>query len=505
MHGSRMSPHRWSTRLLVAALATLLTLAATPAAGAAPSGSIAGTVRDLAGEPIEGICIYAGAGDIESGNFEGVSSTESGPDGSYVLQSLPPGSVRVVFEDCDGVGPFGLQWFRGATDLFDAEPIAVADGQAVVGVDVQLALTSVVSGTVTDTSGAPLADICVQASDADRVAGSTVTDEDGSYSLEVGAGGSYGVQFVDCTDEPTFGGRWYGGSVDPSTSIPVEVPFGRIVEGIDTQLSPALTAAVEGTVLNVRAEPMVGVCVVLYLAEDLARFAPVADDGSFRFDGAGSGTYAVGFLGCGDVRGDEEGDEGADVEPIITDPATGIQYRSLWWGDAVLDLDTGSAAPDPVAQGATLVTLTPGATSATDQCIGCSAIELDVQVDGDTAVAEVDPVGFAPAAARAQAQALQAAADPTIEYELSCAPTGGVVADTLQSASAADGPLRIEGLEAGARYECVATAVQGATLVATSTKVAVDGPDASDVPVTPGGGPAAAPVPAAPRALSFTG
>ena len=342
------------------------------------------------------------------------------------------------------------------------------------------------------------------------MAGSTTTDDDGTYRIDVGAGGSYDLQFSDCNDTPKFGGRWYGGTIDPATSTPVEVASGVLVDGIDTQLSPAAAATVEGTVRNVRSEPMLGVCVVLYLAEDLARFAPVGEDGSFRFDNAGSGTYAVGFLGCGDIRADEEGDEGGEVEPIITDPATGVGYRAMWWGGALLDLDLEASAPDPVAQGAMLVTLTPGATSTYEQCIGCSAIDLDIEVDGDTAVAEVDPVGFAPV----EPLALSAAADQAIDYQLSCAPTGGVAADTLVSASAADGPLRIDGLSAGARYECVATAVQGATLVATSIGVAIDGPAPSDVPVAPGGGPAAAPPgagqpsatsPAAPRSLAFTG
>ena len=63
-------------------------------------------------------------------------------------------------------------------------------------------------------------------------------------------------------------------------------------------------------------------CVVLYLAEDLARFSPVADDGSFRFDAAASGTYAIGFLGCGE---EGEGDD-SSPEPVIVDPSTGVGY-----------------------------------------------------------------------------------------------------------------------------------------------------------------------------------
>ena len=170
----------------MAALATLLAVAATPGvAGAAPSGTIVGTVRDLAGTPIEDICIYAVSGDPATGDLSGASSAESGPDGGYVLEGVPQGTVRVVFEDCEQLGPYSQQWFRGTTDLFDAEPIEVADGQAVTGVDAQLAPTSMVRGTVTDTTGTPLGGICVQATNADRVAGSTTTDGDGAYGLDV--------------------------------------------------------------------------------------------------------------------------------------------------------------------------------------------------------------------------------------------------------------------------------------------------------------------------------
>src|SRR5437667_4339510 len=67
-----------------------------------------------------------------------------------------------------------------------------------------------ITGTVTNSSGAPLANICVGV--WDRYAyfydGGATTHYKGTYSVSLWQGG-YKVQFMDCSAQPQYISQWY--------------------------------------------------------------------------------------------------------------------------------------------------------------------------------------------------------------------------------------------------------------------------------------------------------
>ena len=146
-------------------------------------GTISGTVTDANGDPVEGI-------QVSAGDFS--SSTTS--DGSYLITVLFPGSYTVAFRDVDDRG-YAAEWYDDANNEGSATPVEVDAGEAVVGIDAQLAEGGSISGRVTDESGDPLAGITAMVGGwHDQRA---VTGADGSYQIRGLAADSHTVQFQD--------------------------------------------------------------------------------------------------------------------------------------------------------------------------------------------------------------------------------------------------------------------------------------------------------------------
>ena len=111
---------------------------------------------------------------------------------------------------------------------------------------------------------------------------------------------------------------------------------------------------------------MTNACVVAYLPTQFAVVAPIAPDGTYTIANVPSGTYALAFLGC----------SGGDPQPTVTDTQTNVVYNGVWWNGVPLQFDQHSdGGPDPIAQHANLVTVTPGQNlTGYDWCFGCTAI-----------------------------------------------------------------------------------------------------------------------------------
>lgn len=420
--------------------------------------AISGTVRDEQGDPIQNICVterHDGADGPEWGNTE-----TSAADGTFTIAPLVAGEYWLELAPC-GDEPFEDR---------ELGPFVVAASQQLTGVDVALVEAATFAGTVRDADGDPLAGICVQASDADHVAGSDETANDGTYSVLVDRPGSFDVQFVDCGDTPGVG----------SFDTTVTLAEAQHVTGVDATLAAAAPASVEGTVTNVRGEPIEGLCVVAYLPFETVHAAGTDADGTFELPELGPGRWAIAFLEC------QQGD-GPDVDPSVPDPDTGIRWQPLWWRTAPLDLS--GSDPDPIVQGAAQVTLGPGATVRLDQCFGCEAIDASVVLDDDVVRAQFDASGIVdPTAATsdptAAADVRAAAAD--VRYTLMCVSDTGA---TSQAAGAAS-PLEVDGLEPGTPYSCAVGASVDDLVVGRSVAAEVGGTSAAPTgsATTPGGG-----------------
>ena len=482
------------------------------------AATITGTVTKSTGGAAAGVCVSATVDGPQG--LDWVGGATSAPDGSYTISSLPATPVKVMFDDCNGVGPYVRQWYSNAPDPSTAQVLDLSAGVTRAGVDAHLAPASEITGTVTDGDGHPVAGICVQATTATAVGALARSNDDGRYTVLLSSPGAYKVQFVDCSEAPRFASQWWHGAQRAQEATSVTVGAGSIVTGIDAQLRAGAPGSISGHVLNVNGAAVTGGCVVLYLPNQYALFAPVEADGSYSITGAPSGTYTLAFLGCPTGEG--------DPSPVVPDPqVAGVAYPAVWWDDVPLSLTAGQSdgGPDPIAQGAKLVTIPPGVhLTGYDHCFGCTAVRIEHLESGPGYLtASFTTPGVITGASPAE----RAQAAPSLTYQLSCRSSAGFASAVSGSAS----PLTIA--LAPGEYTCRVSAFEGAATVARSAdsatvtvggapvstppssppdsppSVAPDVPDVLDVPVAPGATNTAGEVSAVPReelvALAFTG
>ncbi|MEZ5237831.1 MAG: carboxypeptidase regulatory-like domain-containing protein [Microthrixaceae bacterium] len=455
----------------------------------AAEARITGTVTDPDGSPVQGACVGAVMGDGQ--DTQHVEGTQTDGSGNYVLDQLPAGTYRVYFDDCGNTGPFLEQFFDGSPYFDDATTITLAAGQTRANVDAEFVRAAQIAGTVTDEGGQPLEGICVQATTDSFVGGMDRTRNDGTYEIDMVNGGAYKVQFSDCGDEEgapgqsagggTYLAKFYGGGIDPSTATPVTVAAESRVDGIDAVLSLAGgTGTVSGRVTNTRDEGLQA-CIALYMPTEAVRFMPTEADGSFTFEDVPTGTWTVGFLGCG----------GEDVTPIVPDAGgTGVGFAAAWLGGAPLAV--GNDAPDPVAQGGDFITVLPGGEYTADMCFGCGSVEVDPpEVGDDYIIVTFNSTGLF------EGDAQQQAASSGLTYNVRCTSDAGTPTSASAAAPGTPGPFKVKvsGFTPGAPYVCAARVLSGEVEVAnartfevTVGQAAPDGPAAPSDPADPGTG-----------------
>lgn len=416
---------------------------------------ISGTVTGTGGAPVANICVQSVMG--SENDRRGVAWDQTDASGNYELEALEPGTHRVQMMDCNNVGPYLDQWYSGSDSIDGATAIELTAGQSRTGVNAQMQLASQITGTVRNTGGTPLEHVCVQASTDGFVGGMADTGSDGTYSIKLSRGGKYKVQFVDCgdpDDEPpvpggTYLAQWWGGGLEPSTARTIDVVTGATVDNIDATLTEAAgTGTVSGRITNVRGEPLTA-CIALYLPFNHVRFAMTDDSGDYVFNGVPTGTWAIAFVGCGSE----------DALPVIPDTGgTGVFFEARWYDGVPLVL--GDKGPDPIAQGANFVTISPNESVKADACFGCGSIEVKPPVIGDGYIlVDFDTTGLAKAAGP------NAAARTDLTYSVACESKTG----KATRASQADFPVKVSGFTPGAPYVCSARVLSNNVAVADST------------------------------------
>jgi hypothetical protein len=459
----------------------------------AQAASISGTVSNSSGAPVGNICID---GAIRTANgFDGVGQVQTGPDGRYTLGGLPAVPVKVRAQDCRLVGPYKTLWWPAATTFDAATPIDLSPGTHRQGIDFELPDAATISGTVGDANG-PLAGICVQAVTVDAFGALTSTDGNGRYQLLLNDPGNYTIQFVDCTTQPR-----HAGWTRPGT---VAIRAGDAISGLNATLAPGATATVSGSIRNGDGVAVTRACAVVYLANQYALFGPVAADGKFTVGGVPSGTYAVAFIGC----------DGGQPSDVVHDPVDPTKtYQAQWWRDVDLSLaGTAEGGPDPIAQGATLISVPPaGELAGFEQCFGCAApptttttttsttstttttttiattsttsttapTQLAITITGHTRAPGTITLTFTAAGALAASNAQL----ETVTYTALCTSNSGVVV----RAHAESSPLVVVGVDDRARYACVIVATQAGHVLGRSAVVIVDPLMTGTLPATGAG------------------
>jgi len=440
--------------------------------------TIRGTVTVPGGAPAAGMCVDANV--ATSNGADQIANTTTASDGTYMLGGLPAITVKVSFHGCNGSGPYLKQWWNQHTSFSTANALTLAPGQIRSGIDAQLVAAAQITGTVTDSGGHPLSGICAQASTTTFFGGLAQTDSSGNYAISLSRSGRYRVQFVDCNDTHTFAGQWWKQQPTSSSASIVTVVAGHVVDNIDARLVAGATGSISGKVVNLNGIAMTSVCVIAYLPDQYAVFGMVHSDGNYTIPNVPSGTYALGFLGC----------TAGDPSPTITDPqSTALRYAGLWWDGAPVHIDNNNeGGPDPIAQGATLVSVAPGQhLSGYNRCFGCSAIAISSITPGRASltVAFTTPGFVTPASIQSGASTKTSA----LTYTVTCTPSDGTAAG---SATGTSSPITVAGLTSRAPYTCVVAASDGHTAVGRSAVssavlLAVGGPipGAEIVPAVP--------------------
>jgi protocatechuate 3,4-dioxygenase beta subunit len=417
--------------------------------------SISGTVTGPDGEPAPGVCVN---GIVEDDNGQdSIRGTTTREDGSYTLDALPATTLKVVFQSCKNSGTFITQWWDGVENSDEAKPVSLESGAAVTGVDAKLIAAGAITGRITDPDGNGLEGVCAQATTSTFFGGMGRSDGDGNYTILLSRGGAYKVQFIDCINEvPKYAGEWWDNQPSAATAKTVNVAFGQKVGKVNAQMGYGGGGTISGKVVNVNGAPMTSVCVIAYAPTNIARIEMVSEDGTYTIKNIPSGTYAVAFLGC------NKGDPNATVQ----DPESKTtSYPGVWWDGATVHLK-GNGAPDPIEQGATLVTVKPDQElTGFDWCFGCTSITITKVTPGNGTLTVAFTSQLIHSGEQAKVSAAAADPDPPFEYTVTCTSGTGVTG----SAKGLTSPITVTGLTPGATYTCTVTASDGTITVGSSS------------------------------------
>jgi hypothetical protein len=262
-----------------------------------PGAVVTGTVTAKAGgAPLRGICVVDAYGD---------SDAETGPDGTYVLNQLTPGTHQIQFFNCDNKASLAPQFYPGQLNSVNATSLRVSSGQVVKGINAALTPGATISGTVTMSTGAKPDFVCVEADPvalAGNLGGGAVISPHGHYVISDLPPDTYQVGFSSCGDTNIVGG-WFGGPGRPtgneSRAALINLAAGGTVSGIEAVLRFA--GSISGSISGPARQRGSFVC----LGITSPRTPDVASDGfglelgsSYSITGLAPGRYLLDFVPC---------------------------------------------------------------------------------------------------------------------------------------------------------------------------------------------------------------
>ena len=305
--------------------ASVLVLGVVPAATAV-DGTLSGTVTaqggggDLSDVDVE---VYR----LEEGDWRWFDDTSTAPDGTWSIP-VPAGEYRVGFEDNTDV--YAAEFYNNADTVEEASTVQVP-GPAV---DVVLAPSAHIRGTVRDENGAPLPFVYVEAYRTVVVDGRTeyrqvgfaetanLAAPTGTYDIGGIPGGSYLLRFWDgkADGAHTYATEWYANKPNRYVASPVTVDDGATnATPADAQLE--LSSEISGVLYDtVSGTPVDNGTVWVYTqvgnAYPEVDEVDVEPDGTYVVDGLSADTYYVEFRA--DVVGGQAGEYWDDEPSVLT-------------------------------------------------------------------------------------------------------------------------------------------------------------------------------------------
>jgi 5-hydroxyisourate hydrolase-like protein (transthyretin family) len=253
-----------------------------------PGGAITGTATDAAsnaGLPNMTVAL------LDSTGAE-LTSTQTGPDGTYQFRGLVTGTYEVEFF---GGGTYQTLFYNGKTTVGTADGISVTAGATTSGINQALTSKGQITGTVTDAStSAGVANVQVDVYDfSGNVVTTTQTAAGGTYTVSVPVA-SYRVGFAAPTG--AYVSQFYNSAGSISSASFVSVSPGQTTSGINAALA-ASDGKFTGTVTNSSSHAaLAGILVQAYNTSDQPTGAAISTDATGKYTlGVAAGTYEVGF------------------------------------------------------------------------------------------------------------------------------------------------------------------------------------------------------------------
>ena len=152
------------------------------------------------------------------------------PTGTTRSAGWPPATTGCSSRRLSAAG-WSSEYYNNTTNSSTATPVAVTLGQVTSGINASLEQGGSISGHVTDSSGAGLANVSVSAQTATccGTGGFASTDANGNYTISGLPAGNYQVQFT----APSGSGlvsEYYNNTTNSSTATPVAVTVGQVDE-----------------------------------------------------------------------------------------------------------------------------------------------------------------------------------------------------------------------------------------------------------------------------------
>ena len=282
-------------------------------------GTLTGTVTDdkAPANALGGISVNA----LSTNATAPYGGAITAADGTWTMR-VPTRDMIVKFTD--GGGVYATEFYDNAVVKFDATHLTVAEGITTPNIDAALTDAGSMSGTITSSSGAPLANATVQLYESPTPGApfrSATTLADGTYSIQGVVAGDYFVRFSEANHLT----EWYNNVPNWSPTLPTIT----ITAGANFPLDETLTqgGTISGVVTDDLGTPLGDVRVTLYSAEGVVSKVFLTDvDGAYAFQALPAGTYAV----------DADSDASPPASSVITHRSGGTvwHHRPRTWTSA---------------------------------------------------------------------------------------------------------------------------------------------------------------------------